>query len=364
MIMRFIDRAPVSGIRRTDDGYAVAEVPVARTGIQDYAGYEVGRPDLTTVSVYRPPETVFADDYLASMAHKPVTDDHPANAVTADNWDGIAKGWTGETIRKDEARGLVFVPMLMADAGLISKLEKGKREVSVGYTCELVWGDGIAPDGARYQAMQTNARVNHVAVVDRGRAGHTCRVGDNWQPIDDHKEPVVATKTITFDGLPVEVTDAAEAVIRKLEGARDALNAELKAAVADTAALSDEKGKLEGEVLALKAQLADAQVTPEKLAKLVADRAALIDMAKKLTPEDDFDADDENMIKAKVVKKKMGDKAPTDPAQIAGAFEAFAATVGDAKPIVNDTFRAAVIDGVARFDAAAIARSIRDNRYN
>lgn len=364
MEIKFIDRVILPGVRRTEDGYAVANVPVARTGIQDYAGYEVGRPDIDRVSVYRPPETVFADSYLASMTHKPVTDDHPTEAVTADNWAKVAKGWTGETVQKDEARGLVFVPMMMADAALIDKMEAGKREVSVGYSCELVWEDGIAPDGARYQAKQTNARVNHVAVVDRGRAGHTCRVGDNWQPIDDHKEPVVATKTITFDGLPVEVTDAAEAVIRKLEGARDALNTELKAAVADTATLSDEKGKLEGEVAALKVALDEAKLTPDKLAKLVADRAALIDMAKKIAPDEEFDADDENMIKAKAVKKKMGDKAPTDPAQIAGAFEAFAATVGDAKPMVNDAFRATVIDGVARIDTAKIAASIRDNRYN
>ena len=366
MIMRFIDRAPVSGIRRTDDGYAVAEVPVARTGIQDYAGYEVGRPDLTTVSVYRPPETVFADDYLASMAHKPVTDDHPANAVTADNWDGIAKGWTGETIRKDEARGLVFVPMLMADAGLISKLEKGKREVSVGYTCELVWGDGIAPDGARYQAMQTNARVNHVAVVDRGRAGHTCRVGDNWQPIDDNKEPVVATKTITFDGLPVETTDAGEAVIRKLEGVRDALNGELKAAVADTATLTADKAKMEGEVAALKVALDEAKLTPDKLAKLVADRAALIDMAKKIAPDENFDNDDEMAIKKKAVAKKMGDKMPATDEAIAGAFDVLALTATDAAPAPTfDAFRATVASGVQNtVDTAKIAASIRDSRYN
>lgn len=362
--MNFIDKVTLPGVRRTEDGYAVANVPVARTGIQDYAGYEVGRPDLNRVSVYRPPETVFADSYLASMTHKPVTDDHPSEAVTADNWASVAKGWTGETVQKDEARGLVFVPMMMADAALIDKMEAGKREVSVGYSCELVWEDGIAPDGARYQAKQTNARVNHVAVVDRGRAGHTCRVGDNWQPIDDNKEPVVATKTITFDGLPVEVTDAAEAVIRKLEGARDALNTELKAAVADTATLTDEKAKLEGEVAALKVQLDEAKVTPDKLAKLVADRANLIDMAKKIVGEGEaFDNDDENMIKAKAVKKKMGDKAPTDPAQIAGAFEAFVATLGDA-PAAPDAFRATVIDGISRIDTAKIAASIRDNRYN
>lgn len=363
--MNFIDTANISdaSIRTTADGYVVAEVPVARTGIQDYAGFEVGKPELRSVRVNRPADEVFADLALASMAHKPVTDDHPSEAVTPDTWRRDARGWTGERIRKDEANGLVYVPMLFADASAIDQLNRGKREVSCGYSCELDWTSGVTNDGQPYDAIQRAIRINHIALVSRGRAGHTCRVGDNWQPIDDHKEPVVATKTITFDGLPVEVTDAAEAVIRKLEGARDALNVELKAAVADTATLTEDKGKLEGEVLALKAQLADAQVTPEKLAKMVADRANLIDMAKKIAPDEEFDADDENSIKAKAVKKKMGDKAPTNPAQIAGAFEAFVATLGDA-PATPDAFRAAVIDGVSHIDVAKIAASIRDNRYN
>lgn len=172
----------------------------------------------------------------------------------------------------------------------------------------------------------------------------------------------MALKTITFDGLPVEVTDAAEAVIRKMEGARDALNTELKAAVADTATLSDEKAKLEGEVAALKLSLDEAKVTPDKLAKMVADRASLIDMAKKVAPGEEFDADDENMIKAKAVKKKMGDKAPTDPAQIAGAFEAFVATLGDA-PAAPDAFRAAVIDGAKNIGDADAVRRIAYQDY-
>lgn len=362
--MNFIDKVTLPGVRRTEDGYAVANVPVARTGIQDYAGYEVGRPDLNRVSVYRPPETVFADSYLASMTHKPVTDDHPSEAVTADNWASVAKGWTGETVQKDEARGLVFVPMMMADAALIDKMEAGKREVSVGYSCELVWEDGIAPDGARYQAKQTNARVNHVAVVDRGRAGHTCRVGDNWQPIDDNKEPVVATKTITFDGLPVEVTDAAEAVIRKLEGARDALNTELKAAVADTATLTADKAKLEGEVAALKVALDEAKLTPDKLAKMVTDRAALIDMAKKIAPDENFDNDDEMAIKKKAVAKKMGDKMPATDEAIAGAFDVLALTATDAAPAPTfDAFRATVASGVQMIDTAALRDKAARSRY-
>lgn len=345
-----------SAIRyRPSDGAAIAEVPVARTGIQDYAGWEVGRPDLARVSVYRPPETVFDDEYIASMAHRPITDDHPPVSVDTGNWREYSRGHTGETVRKDEASGLVYVPMMISDQGLIDKLAQGKREVSCGYTCELEWKDGETPDGTPFQAIQKNARINHVAVVKRGRAGSACRIGDSWAEFND-KEPVVATKTITFDGLPVEVTDAAEAVIKKLETARDSLAKELKDAQATEGTLTATVATKDGEIAALKAKLADAEMTPAKLAKMVADRAKLVADAKKIDPDADED-DDEATMKRKAVHKKMGDAAASlSDAAIDGAFAVYAA----AQP-TTDAFREVVKDGVqSSGDADAKRVSARD----
>lgn len=44
----------VSGVRRTTDGYLVAVAKVARIGVQDYLGSEVGKPEMPLVRVYRP----------------------------------------------------------------------------------------------------------------------------------------------------------------------------------------------------------------------------------------------------------------------------------------------------------------------
>ncbi|MBP2238095.1 hypothetical protein J2Z31_004622 [Sinorhizobium kostiense] len=52
--MRFIDASTIAGTRRTADGYLVADVRTARTGIQLYAGHEVGKPQMQVVKVYRP----------------------------------------------------------------------------------------------------------------------------------------------------------------------------------------------------------------------------------------------------------------------------------------------------------------------
>lgn len=81
--MLFTDKITMDGSRRTGDGYLAANARVARTGIQTYLGREVGKPDMATVKVFRPESEVFHTDALRSFAHRPVTNDHPPEAVSA-----------------------------------------------------------------------------------------------------------------------------------------------------------------------------------------------------------------------------------------------------------------------------------------
>lgn len=341
MEMRFLDKAELGSVRTLDGGYRTAEVPVARTGIQQYAGRELGRPDIAVVNVYRPPETVFDEAYIQSMAHKPVTDDHPSDSVDPTNWTKLAKGYTGDPIRKDVESGLVYVPLVFTAHDTIEKLDAGKREVSCGYTCDIEWKDGLAPDGTPYQAIQTNARINHIALVQRGRAGNVCRVGDNWQPFN--KEPERQMKVVSYDSVPFEVADAAlagafEKAIGERDTARSAINDAERAKGEAVALLDAEKGK----VAALEAQLADAKVTPEKLERMVADRAALVDQAKAIVADFDAKGLDDAAIRKAVVVKKLGDKAPTSDAAIEGAFAVLVAT-SDSGDTLRDTLRGGTV---------------------
>src|SRR5579859_4160193 len=86
----------VDGVRRTSDGYLAAYANVARTGVQIYKGKELGKPELGDVKVYRPPEEVFHKDAMHSMAHRPVTLNHPSETVNSRNWLKYAKGHTGD----------------------------------------------------------------------------------------------------------------------------------------------------------------------------------------------------------------------------------------------------------------------------
>lgn len=164
-------------LRRTADGYVTGYAKVARTGIQTYRGYEVDRPDMTTVRVYRPPEEVFHRDAMHSAAHRPVTLHHPPEMVNSKNWKKYAGGQTGDEIIRDGDH--VRVPLILTDQDTIDAFEKGGvRELSAGYTTDLKWTPGMTADGEQYDAVQTAIRWNHLALVPRARGGATLRLGD------------------------------------------------------------------------------------------------------------------------------------------------------------------------------------------
>ena len=346
--MQFTDTVTIEGTRIRQDGYLVADARVARTGIQRYLGSEVGRPDLPYVDVYRSPEEVFSADSMKSFAHIPVTDDHPTVAVNADNSRELARGWTSDEIARDGER--LRVPLMVSDGAAIQKVQGGKRELSAGYTCELLWGDGVTEDGTPFQAKQTNIRANHVAIVQRGRAGKDVRIGDSaskWgtAPITTahDKETTMTLRTVMVDGLSVETTDQGAQAIDKLQK-------DVARLIADSAKKEDENGKAmakkDADLSALQAKLDDALgkvLDQAAVGKLVADRVALeataAQIAKDVKPLGLSDA----ALKAAVVKAKLGDKLPAerlaDQAYIDARFDILAEDAGK----TTDTFRDARI---------------------
>lgn len=307
------DRVSVSAPRRTADGYLVADAYVARTGIQEYLGEELGRPDLLKVNVYRAPEEVFSDATLRSFAHRPMTNDHPPEMVTADNWKKYAVGQTGDEVSHDETR--IRVPLVLMDQAAIADWESGKRELSQGYSAEIVWEDGVTPEGEPYQAKQTNIRNNHLAMCRRGRAGSQFRIGDGRTPgapdPSAHPQPQenhMSDKTILVDGLSVVTNDAGAQAISKLQA--QLKDAQTAAGTADAAhqttiAAKDAAiAKVEAERDDLKAKvLSDAD-----LDKRVQERGDLIGKAKAVHDADYSGKTDAEVRKIAVVAK-LGDAA-------------------------------------------------------
>jgi hypothetical protein len=160
----------MSSFRLTKDGFLIARPRVARTGIQLYKGSECGKPDMEVVRVYRPPSEVFDAAAVNSYAYLPVTLEHPNGPVTSRNWRKVAVGETSNVVTRDG--DTIRVDVVVRDADAIKLISDGaKTQISLGYTCELVWGAGITPNGETFDARQTAIRCNHLAVVATARGG-------------------------------------------------------------------------------------------------------------------------------------------------------------------------------------------------
>lgn len=366
-MVQLFDTLTLDTPKRTSDGYLAVRAKAARVGIYDYLASEVGAPadkfqPGDTVRIYRDAAEVFAPEAVRSFIGKPITDDHPRDAVTADNWKRHARGTVMGAMRDGDY--LAFDLVLM-DKQAIAAVDGGKRELSNGYQSQLDWTGGTAPDGQRYDARQTAIRGNHVALVDRGRAGPNCAIsdGERFALCDSvpFQQETKVPKILTIDGLPVNLSDeaAVEALVTKYQGLVSDGAAALKVA-------TDAAATLTGEKAALEVQLADAKkaLEPAALDKLVADRAALVSEAKGIVTNLDVTGKTDGEIRRAVVDAKMGDKAKDmDDAAIAGAYSVLAATAGttnDRRPV---EVIGAVRQPLAVADAAAARDFIRANRY-
>lgn len=167
-------------ILKTPEGFLICkDVPIARTGTQQYRGCEFGGPVADGIyNVQRPEAEVFDRAAVASFEGKPVCDEHPEEDVTPDNYGRYMKGVCRDVRRGDgDLSNCLVADLVIYDADLINKIEAGKREISCGYDC--LWNP---TSDSSYDQLEI--RGNHVAVVDKGRAGHKVAIRDT---ADDEK---------------------------------------------------------------------------------------------------------------------------------------------------------------------------------
>lgn len=304
---------------KTDEGYLVfANAKLARTGIQEYFAFELGTPDgmkpMDKIRVYRPDEEVFKPSSMDSFSLKPVTNGHPPVMVDQGNLKKFQVGVVGENIRREDSHMVARV--VVTDPKAIQDIEDGKVELSNGYLSDYVWESGTTPDGEQYDAKQVNIRGNHVALVDKGRCGGSCRVLDSIGLKDcgcesqlcNCKENKVMADAVTFNvfGIDLEIPKAAAQGLKKaldqeaeekskLEKKLDALNEEkkkLEDQIAEEKKKTDqEKEKLEGERDELKVQLESTDVD-----KLVSERMEFLSKVKKINKDFEVEGKDEKEI--------------------------------------------------------------------
>ena len=315
MNMKFTDKAPIGTVKRLEDGSVTAMARAVRAGVQDYTGAELGLMDRDVVKVYRPAEEVFSDDSLQSFSHATVTINHPTELVDADNWKELAVGEVGEGVLRDGE--WAALPLILKDAAAIASMDSGKVELSAGYTAEIEFVDGVTPDGEKYDAIQRNIRINHLAIVDNARAGSKARIGDSadkWgaAPLTKQEEPVkmAELKTVVVGDKAVQVAVADADTITNM--------------IADHNAAIDAKDE---EIGTLKAECADTAakvLDADAIDALVQARVAVIDKAREMVS--DFDATGKSVtdIRREVVATVHGDDAAAESvtdAEVKGIFD-------------------------------------------
>ncbi len=157
----------------TPEGFLLClNVPIGRTGSQEYLGQELGLEYDKRYEVLRTEEEVFSVAAMASFEGKPFCDEHPSKEVTPENATQYTKGNVRNVRRgSGEQSDLLLADIIVYDKAVIKAIRQGKREVSCGYNC-------LYEPAGEYQLKQTSIIGNHVALVEKGRAGSRVAIKD------------------------------------------------------------------------------------------------------------------------------------------------------------------------------------------
>lgn len=396
--------------KMTPEGYLQVEAVIARTGIQEYRGYELPQdsgyqfePD-KIYRIYRSPTEVFSEKTLNSFLQKPVTNDHPYDVgglVNAETATQKLVGVSGSKIIRQGEQ--IKVPLTIYSSKAINDVQQGKIGISAGYTGDIKMVPGISPDGLPYDGIVINIRGNHIAIcdLDAARGGPGCRILDrsgivkNGMGQDPNAmggvdglpdlsdinqlgqmiQQLASSIKEGFAGLlkAVKGEDESESDDAPLvEGAvndEDAAPADKKPASDDntkpagkmTDAISSKILAMQQEIAHLKGQLQvskKAILTDAQIEKTVSARVALIRQAEQVLPGIDLSGLNSIEIKRRVIKAVMPDVIlDSAPAFIDGAYQACIGTfingAGSSMGLamaINDSYAQGGLSGGGEYD--------------
>lgn len=264
MLTRY-DTAPINRVTQdAQTGFVhITNVPIACVGVFPYM-----KADNSVEMEAKLPTELLSEETVSSANSKPITDNHPDELVTQVNARNYMKGFTATNAHVENDK--LKVDMTITDKSLIDEINKGKQELSIGFETEVVPKKGEYK-GVAYDSVQRNIRINHVAVVEQGRAGHSVRLlGDSAEMIEQDvqkKGKRMDTTKVRLDGADVTVATADADKIVKL----DADNADKAKKIAELEAQIEEKKKeldeLKGEAEEEKKNADEAQAKADAAEK-------------------------------------------------------------------------------------------------
>lgn len=246
MPLRFDKGEQIRNSEITPEGFLRAEAVFARDGILEYKA-----PDGKTRRELRLPEE--NKKALTSFGLTPISLEHPPVLIDSFNSKEYSKGLSDSTVIYDKG-GFVKGVITVLDSEVVNSIKNREAvEVSAGYKCNLDYTPGVW-NGERYDAIQRDIQVNHIAITRRGRAGPEVRVYcDNEDDKDvlvdgeyskatSSNNPPTSTKSsklskkmakitldsVTYDDIPETFASTVGAKIKELETVSNKLDAAMK----------------------------------------------------------------------------------------------------------------------------------------
>ena len=170
----------------TEEGYLVDHPIVTTCGIFEYKN-----ADGTVRRELRLPEFVFEEKSLESYKGKPIIITHDAGEVDKNN---VRREQIGTIMSAGYRDGdSVRCEIIIHDVNAMQRC--GLKELSLGYSLETDDTPGVYR-GEKYDCIQKNIEVNHLALVGEARAGDTARL--NIDGKDDDIEILKGGKEIMY----------------------------------------------------------------------------------------------------------------------------------------------------------------------
>jgi len=290
-------------VKKTDAGFLRLPIRATRVGIFKYL-----MPDGKIRRELRPPEEVFNVDSMETLAGVPITVKHPSDLVNTKNFSLHSVGMTGDNVVATDKRFLDVFGTI-AKERVVKMIEakmdkKESQEVSCGYTADVDETPGVF-EGEVYDVVQRNIRYNHIALVDRGRAGSEVKLRlDEDQGITYDKNIKIGEdsmeKEISIDGMKAKVdekfADAFEKMMKKskedMEGMKskmskaekkgDELAEEIKTLTKDKDTLEAKKDSLEDEIKKVKEENKPVIMDADQIDSLVEERSNVCATASEI----------------------------------------------------------------------------------
>jgi hypothetical protein len=284
----------------TNDGYLKGRAVISCVGVFLYQN-----KDGTVRRELRHPEEVFHPDSIASLKSIPLTNGHPPERVTAENIAKYGKGMTGDSPSypakwedlypknpeymkgKEMSDGYHLAnDLIWTDPATIENIiQDGKNALSAGYTMIWdptpgVWG------GSQYDGVQRKIRYNHVAAVDKARAGDAARmrldsadafcVGE----INNNTEDVM--KTTRIDGVDYQaeakVIETMDKAQKDLQTKTDEFNVYKEDSDKQISTLEAERDDFKAKLVKAEADLKEAQDKADDPARVDAAAKAKLEL--------------------------------------------------------------------------------------